>query len=165
MAAANEGTNLLPDAITRIPIYTGDSNDAFTPDKWIKRIQNARDTAHWNDKNTMLFVNVSLRGKALKWHECLKRSGVQLNNIVDFTTAFMESFVPACTAHTATIDLHEVKQQFTDDVVGFYAHIINIIDKLELLLLAVARRPADAVMSPQIIALVGYDTLLDSHNF
>jgi hypothetical protein len=41
MAAANEGANLLCDAVTRIPIFTGDDNDAFTPDQWIKKIQKA----------------------------------------------------------------------------------------------------------------------------
>ncbi len=39
MAQANEGANLLRDAVTRIPIYTGDGNDAFTPNQWINRIQ------------------------------------------------------------------------------------------------------------------------------
>jgi hypothetical protein len=72
MAATNEGTNLLCDAVSHIPIYTVDVNDAFTPDQWIKIIQKARDTTGWNDENTMSFVFVSLRGKALKWQECLK---------------------------------------------------------------------------------------------
>ncbi len=53
MAQANEGANLLRDAVTRIPIYTGDGNDAFTPNQWIKRIQKARDTAGWNDTNNV----------------------------------------------------------------------------------------------------------------
>jgi hypothetical protein len=65
MVAASEGANLLGDAVTRIPIYTGDGNDAFTPDQWIKRIQKARDTAGWNDENTISFVYVSLRGNTL----------------------------------------------------------------------------------------------------
>jgi hypothetical protein len=60
MAAANEGANLLHDAVTPIPIYTGDGNDVFTPNQWIKRIQDARDTARWNDENTMSFVFMSL---------------------------------------------------------------------------------------------------------
>jgi hypothetical protein len=56
MATANEGTNLLCDTVLCIPIYTGDSYDAFSPNQWIKRIQKARDTAGWNDEYTMSFV-------------------------------------------------------------------------------------------------------------
>jgi hypothetical protein len=69
----------------------------------------------------------SLRGKAPKWHEFLKRIGVQLNNFAAFTTAFLESFALARTACSPTIYLYEVKQQSTEDV-GFYAHVISIID-------------------------------------
>ncbi len=41
MAANNHGANLLRDAVTRIPIYTGDGNDTFKPDQWLKRITKA----------------------------------------------------------------------------------------------------------------------------
>ena len=160
MAAANEGANLIRDAVTRIPIYTGDGNDAFTPDQWLNRIRKARDTAGWDDANTMSFVYVSLRGKALKWHECLKRSNVQLD-FVNFSAAFLESFAPARTARTATVNLHEVKQQTSEDVVGFYARVISIVDELELLLPAAARRPAAAQMPPQIANLAGFPALHD----
>ena len=66
MVAANEGANLLCDAVTHIPIYTGDGNDPFTPDQWIKRIKKARDITNWNEENTMFYLYVSFRGKALK---------------------------------------------------------------------------------------------------
>jgi hypothetical protein len=61
MAATNEDANLLRDAVTLIPFYIGEGNDAFTPDHWIKRIQKAKDTAGWNDENTMSFVRLSQR--------------------------------------------------------------------------------------------------------
>ena len=115
---ANEGRNLLRDAVTRIPIFTGDGNDAFTPAQWIDRIRKAAIAATWNDEQTMSFVYVSLRGKALKWHECLARSNIVMD-FPHFTTAFMESFAPARTARTATVNLHEIKQQPAEDVVGF----------------------------------------------
>jgi hypothetical protein len=73
----------------------------------------------------MSFVYVSLRCKALKWHECLKRSGVQLNNFADFTTSFLESFALAHSARTATVNLNEVKQEHTEHAFGFYAHFIR----------------------------------------
>ncbi len=56
MAAANEGTKLLCDAVTRNPISIGDGNDTLTPDQMIKRIKTANNIANWNDENTMSFV-------------------------------------------------------------------------------------------------------------
>ncbi len=94
--------------------------------------------ANWNDENAMSFVYISLRGKALKWHECLKQSGVELNNFADFPPAVLESFAPAGNARTATVNLHKVRQQSTEDVVGFYAHVISIKDELQLLVSAAA---------------------------
>jgi hypothetical protein len=32
MVAANKGDSFLCDAVTHIPIYTGDGNDTYTPD-------------------------------------------------------------------------------------------------------------------------------------
>jgi hypothetical protein len=90
----------------------------------------------------------------LQWHDCLKRSGVKLNNFADFTTAFLKSISPAHNARTATVNLPEVKQQLTENVVEFYACVISIIDKLKLLT-AAARRPAAAVMPVQIVWLEG----------
>ena len=37
-----ENQNLLRDAVTRIPIWTGDSKDVFTPEQWLARIEKAR---------------------------------------------------------------------------------------------------------------------------
>jgi hypothetical protein len=62
-------------------------------------------------------------------------------------------------ARTVTVNLHEVKQQSSEDVVGFYVHIISIIDELQLLLFVATRRPAAAVMPPQITALAGFNEL------
>ena len=156
--AANEGQNLIREAVTKIPLYTGDGNDAFTPAQWISRIQKAALAAAWNDENTMSFVYVSLRGKALKWHECLKRSGIVMD-FPHFTTAFLESFAPARTARTATVNLHEIKQQPAEDVVGFYSRVIEAIDELELLIPPAARRPAAAVIPGPILNLDGYGAL------
>ena len=47
---------LLQDAVTHIPIWTGDGNDIFTPDQWLQRIEKARVSASWNDAQTMSFV-------------------------------------------------------------------------------------------------------------
>ena len=61
MANVNEGQNLIRDAVTKIPIYTGDGNDAFTPAQWIARIQKAANTAGWNDENTVICLCLTWR--------------------------------------------------------------------------------------------------------
>ena len=159
MADANPaGNNLLRESVTRIPLYTGDGNDSFTPAQWLARVEKARLTAAWDDANTMAFIYVSLRGKALKWYECLERSGIALN-FADFSTAFISSFSPATTARTATISLHEVKQQQNEDVVGFYARVIEVVNEIENLIPAAARRPAAVAYPAEIIALQGFNAL------
>ena len=44
------------DAVTRIPVWTGDGNDIFTPGQWLQRIEKARVPANWDDAQTMSFV-------------------------------------------------------------------------------------------------------------
>ena len=159
MAEANPaGNNLLRESVTRIPLYTGDGNDSFTPAQWLARVEKARLTAAWDDANTMAFIYVSLRGKALKWYECLERSGIALN-FADFSTAFILSFSPATTARTATISLNEIKQQNNEDVVGFYARVIEVVNEIENLIPAAARRPAAVTYPPEIMALAGFNAL------
>ena len=71
-----ENIALLRDAVTRIPVWTGDSNDIFT--QWLQRIEKARVSANWDDAQTMSFAYVSLRGEALSWYEVLERSGITM---------------------------------------------------------------------------------------
>ncbi len=54
--------------------------------------------------------------------------------------------------------MHEAKQP-TEDVVGFYACVISIIDELELLLPAAARHPAAAVSLHKFSLLAQFDAL------
>ena len=57
-----ENVALLRDAVTRIPVWTGNGNNIFTPDQWLQRIEKARVSAAWDDAQTMSFIYVSLRG-------------------------------------------------------------------------------------------------------
>ena len=69
-----DAQNILHDAITRIPVWTGDGKDTFTPVQWLARVEKARTTAAWTDAQTMSFVYVSLRGEALLWFDVLNRN-------------------------------------------------------------------------------------------
>jgi hypothetical protein len=57
MAAANEGANFSVMLVPAIPFIMG---MAFMPEQRIKRIFKARDTANWNDENTMSLGYISL---------------------------------------------------------------------------------------------------------
>ena len=50
-AAAAEGAGLLRDAVTRIPIQTGEGNGVFTPDQWLARVATG-----WDHAQTMPLV-------------------------------------------------------------------------------------------------------------
>ena len=85
-----ENHNLLGDAVPRIPIWTGDSKDVFTPEQWLARIKKAHVAAAWNEADTLSFIYCSLRGEAFLWYDVLKRSGIQ-DTYAAFRTAFLTS--------------------------------------------------------------------------
>ena len=153
-----DAANLLRDAVTKIPIWTGDKNDAFTPEQWLLRVEKAALAAGWNDVQTMSFVYVSMRGEALVWYDCLKRSGIA-DTYVGFKQAFLTSYEPALTARTACVTMADIKQGVVEKTVNYYARVIKIIDQINTLLPQAARRPADQVMPGVITALQGYDAL------
>jgi hypothetical protein len=72
----------------------------------------------------MSFVFVSLRGTQMA--RMLEKKCIQLNNFADFPKAFLESYFLAWTAHTAPINLHDVKQQpmktFISNIVFAYTY-------------------------------------------
>ena len=153
-----DAANLLRDAVNRIPVWTGEGTDVFTPDQWLARVEKARISTAWTDEQTMSFVYVSLRGEALLWWDTLVRSGIPMT-YAGFCTAFRESYAPALTARTATVTLHEVKQGTTEKVVAYYSRVISVVNDLEKLLPAVQRAPAAAALDPAIVALAGFAAL------
>ena len=150
--------NLVREAVTRLPIFTGDDKDAFTPEQWIARIERVRVTTGWNDEETMSFVYVGLRGIALQWYESFKRSGIA-NTYAAFRTAFLSSFSRAHTARSCVVTLHDVKQTATDTVVAFYAKVVKIVDDIENILPAAARAPAGLAYINAVSGLQGFDAI------
>ena len=150
-----ENQNLLRDAVTRIPIWTGDSKDVFTPEQWLARIEKARVAAAWNEADTLSFIYCSLRGEALLWYDVLKRSGIA-DTYDAFKTAFLTSYAPALTARTATVSLHDIKQTAQESIVAFYSRVIKAVNDLENLLPAAQRVPAGAAYPAEVVALAGY---------
>ena len=150
-----ENQNLLRDAVTRIPIWTGDNKDVFTPEQWLARIEKARVAAAWNEADTLSFIYCSLRGEALLWYDVLKRSGIA-DTYDAFRTAFLTSYAPALTARTATVCLHDIKQTAQETIVAFYSRVIKAVNDLENLLPAAQRVPAGAAYPAEVVALAGY---------
>ena len=147
-----DAQNILRDAITRIPVWTGDGKDTFTPAQWLARLEKARTTAAWTDAQTMSFVYVTLRGEALLWFDVLKRSGIE-DTFVAFQAAFLTSYAPARTARTTTVNLHEIKQDASESIVTFYSRVISAFNDLEQLILADTRAPDEADLPDAITGL------------
>ena len=62
-----EQNNLIFDAVTCIPVWSGDNKDPFTAKHWLVRIEKAHQAACWDHANTMSFIYCSLQGEALPW--------------------------------------------------------------------------------------------------
>ena len=72
-----ENQNLLSNAVTRIPNWTGDGKDFFTPEQWVARIEKVCVAIKWGDADLMSFIYCSLQGEALLWYNVCKQSGIQ----------------------------------------------------------------------------------------
>ena len=75
-----ENIALLQDAVTRIPVWTGDGNDIFTPDQWLQRIEKARVSAAFENNNCTNLNRVS-NNKHCKYHCVVLSSFGQTNQL------------------------------------------------------------------------------------
>ena len=157
--AANQGANILRDAVSRIPHWQGDGKDSYTASQWLARVEKARVTANWQPAEIMSFVYVSLRGEALEWWDCLTRSGVDINDFDQFKVAFMTSYETTRTARTAIVVLQDIRQGDTEKIVTFYTRTVKAIDDLEALLPGAARTPAAAGYPAEALAIPEFAAL------
>jgi hypothetical protein len=81
----------------------------------------------------MAFVFNALRGNALRWFDALKRSGINRNDWDAFQRAFLAAFSTTRTPRTATVNLADLHQGQTEQVVSFYPRVIKAVDDLEAL--------------------------------
>jgi hypothetical protein len=77
----------------------------------------------------MAFVFNALRGNALRWFDALKRSGINRNDWDAFQNAFLAAFSTTQTPRTATVNLADLHQGQTEQVV----FVIKAVDDLEAL--------------------------------
>ncbi len=62
---------------SKLPLFFGSKDkDQFTAEQWVERIRQAKDSARWNDAQTMSAVYNAVRAKALAWFESLCRSNI-----------------------------------------------------------------------------------------
>ena len=144
--------------LAKLPLFSGDSKDQFTAEQWIERITRSREASNWTAPQTMAFVFNALRGRALKWFDALKRSGIDRNNWDAFKTAFLKAFSTTRTPRTATVNLADLRQGQTETVVAFYPRVIKAVDDLEALaggnfVLPDPVWPAEFLAVPQFMAI------------
>ena len=125
--------NLRQSDLAKLPLYAGDAKDQFTAEQWIERISRSRTASAWTAEQTMAFVFNALRGNALQWFDALKRSGINRNNWDAFQCAFLAAFSTTRTPRTATVNLADLHQGQTEQVVSFYPRVIKAVDDLEAL--------------------------------
>ena len=125
--------NLRQSDLAKLPLYAGDAKDQFTAEQWIERISRSRTASAWTADQTMAFVFNALRGNALRWFDALKRSGINRNDWDAFQRAFLAAFSTTRTPRTATVNLADLHQGQTEQVVSFYPRVIKAVDDLEAL--------------------------------
>ncbi len=125
--------NLRQSDLAKLPLYAGDVKDQFTAEQWIERISRSCTASNWTADQTMAFVFNALRGNALRWFDALKRSGINRNNWDAFQQAFLAAFSTTRTPRMATVNLADLHQSQTEQVVSFYPRIIKAVDDLEAL--------------------------------
>jgi hypothetical protein len=125
--------NLRQSDLAKLPLYAGDAKDQFTAEQWIERISRSRTASAWTAEQTMAFVFNALRGNALRWFDALKRSGINRNDWDAFQRAFLAAFSTTRTPRTATVNLADLHQGQTEQVVSFYPRVIKAVDDLEAL--------------------------------
>jgi hypothetical protein len=125
--------NLRQSDLAKLPLYAGDAKDQFPAEQWIERISRSRTASAWTAEQTMAFVFNALRGNALRWFDALKRSGIDRNDWDAFRRAFLAAFSTTRTPRTATVNLADLHQGQTEQVVSFYPRVIKAVDDLEAL--------------------------------
>jgi hypothetical protein len=119
--------------LAKLPLYSGDVKDQFTAEQWIERISRSRTASAWTADQTMAFVCNALCGNGLRWFDALKRSGINRNNWDAFRQAFFTAFSTTRTPWTATVNLADLHQGQTEQVVSFYPRVVKAVDDLEAL--------------------------------
>ncbi len=113
--------NLRQSDLAKLPLYAGDAKDQFTAEQWTERISRSRTASAWTAEQTIAFVFNALRGNALRWFDALKRSGIDRNDWDAFKRAFLAAFSTTRTPRTATVNLTDLHQGQTEQVVSFYS--------------------------------------------
>ena len=66
----------------RLPLWYGiPGKDTFTAEQWIERLRKSRDTAGWNDVQTVGYFYNALREDGLLWYESLPIQRIDFNNV------------------------------------------------------------------------------------
>ena len=129
--------------LSKLPLFFGSKDkDQFTAEQWVERIRRAKDSARWNDAQTMSAVYNALRAKALAWFESLRRSNINQDVWEDFLKAFLEAYSTTKTSRTTTLNLADLRQGGNECVVDFYPRVIRVIDDIEAMTPANFAAPA-----------------------
>lgn len=143
--------------LSKLPLFHANrSLDMFTAEQWVERIRRAKESARWNDAQTMSAVYNALRGKALAWFGCLVSTDEVNENVwEEFKTAFLTTYSTTKTSRTTTLHLADLRQTSSESVSEFYPRVNRVLDDIKGM--APENFPAPAQTYPQeIIALAGF---------
>ena len=106
----------------KLPLWYGDpKKDYFSAEHYIKRIQNSKDAAGWDDQTTCNYLFQALREPALKWVDAMEtRGGMNPRVWNEVKHRFLKTYGTTVTERTAVANI-QPKQGATETVNDFFA--------------------------------------------
>jgi hypothetical protein len=149
--------------LSRIPLWSGTKDTAFSAEQWVERIDKARaaNAGNWNDATTMSYVFNALRGDALVWFDALPTLGYDTGVWDDFKAAFIRTYGTTKTARTAALNLSDIKQGPSESSARYISRVIKLIADVKDLAPALLPQPAQP-FADEIRALAGYAGVPDA---
>lgn len=112
----------------KIPIWFGNGKDLFTPEHWIKRLENAKVTNGWTDAQLVNHAHSALRDKSLQFRDYLERENLNPNDWESFRGHFLQQFGSSTVDHSRVTNL-SVNQKSDEKVPAFAWRVSNVVDE------------------------------------
>ncbi len=101
------------------------SDDKFTAAQWLAKVINHKESAQWNDAQTITHVRNDFRGPLLDWFDSIQALGVDIQ-VWDQIQARLEiDFEAAPSASSVVYKITEIKQADHEDVNEYFSRSIK----------------------------------------
>jgi hypothetical protein len=113
--------------LSKIPLFFGDpAKDAFTPETWLNRLEQARAIGAWDAPNTAIYMNMAFRDNAIRWRDGLKDMGIDTDDWAALRAAFLRFYAPSATIRSCVANL-DLKQGASETARDFGPRVARVV--------------------------------------